>query len=265
MSGQMRTHARLVLATESPHGGVVSTFEVTCPLHAWVHLLTHRMLSRNARSMRATKVPYACGTATWIPDEWPVENGRMAPVGVVPVDVTPEARATWVDARDACVRAAMSLADMGVHRSVANRLLAPFQFVRGIVTATEWENFIRLRTAADAQREIAIIASDIREALAECIPVESDVHLPLVRDDERRRLGRLDSMRLSAARCARVSYGRAHARSVERDLALADRLLRNGHMSPFEHACVWREYVRSAYNLRRGWASFRWLLDHGEA
>lgn len=69
-------------------------------------------------------------------------------------------------------------------------------------------------------------------------------HLPLVdgRDmdgdgrSDRHPITALDLVKLSSARCARVSYlTHAGIRDPSADIALHDSLLTNGHMSPFEH------------------------------
>src|SRR5665811_2076049 len=129
---------------------------------------------------------------------------------------------------------------LNVHKQVANRLLEPFIWHTVIVTATEWENFFNLRCHADAQPEIRRAAEQMRLALEGSEPAElgeDEWHLPLIRpeDLEEDRPER-DLVKVSAGRCARVSYlTHAGVRDLDADIELHDRLLSSGHMSPLEH------------------------------
>lgn len=90
-------------------------------------------------------------------------------------------------------------------------------------------------------------------AYSASVPVERTQHVPFVEPDV---LFYWHAVRLSAARCARVSYGRPMAKSVEEDLVLAGTLQTSGHMSPFEHA------ARVAFEPvpgRRGNLTYPWL------
>lgn len=144
---------------------------------------------------------------------------------------------------------------LGVHKEVANRVLEPFMFVDVVITATEWTNFLALRTAGDTQGEHAFLAKAIYLALTGSTPrraQEGEWHLPFIReeDGEFARLMVQDSnyqtryplpmlkiqpatwtlARWSAARCARVSYlllDKPERPSPEDDDSTWDKL--NGH------------------------------------
>ena len=65
---------------------------------------------------------------------------------------------------------------------------------------------------------------------------------------------------VSAARCARVSYLNFSGDSdPEKDIRLADRLLKAEHMSPFEHQVKPRS---GQYGIYDGWQSYRWELEN---
>jgi Thymidylate synthase complementing protein len=132
-------------------------------------------------------------------------------------------------------------APLNVHKQIANRVIETFMWHTVIVTATDWSNFFALRTHAGAQPEIREIATLMRQAMIVSRPVAVEAggwHLPLIQDDERERAARdpLLWTKIAAARCARVSYLTHHGlRDLDQDIALHDRLLRDGHLSPFEH------------------------------
>lgn len=70
--------------------------------------------------------------------------------------------------------------------------------------------------------------------------------------------------KLSTARCARVSYlTHDGLRDVNADLALHDKLLASGHMSPFEHAAKvlpGRAHMPFYGNFRSPWIQYRKML-----
>lgn len=53
--------------------------------------------------------------------------------------------ASWLHARDLAIRSAQQLHGQGATKQLCNRLLEPFMYHKVIITATEWENFFKLR------------------------------------------------------------------------------------------------------------------------
>jgi thymidylate synthase ThyX len=158
---------------------------------------------------------------------------------------------------------------LNVHKQLANRLLEPFMWHTVIVTATEWDNFWHLRTHRDAQPEIRRIAVMMRNEWDCSRPLtcgNDEWHLPLTND---LRPGAPDgasledAIKICVGRCARVSYlTHSGHRDPSADVALHDRLLSSGHLSPFEHAArplsadeleVSGEWSANS----RGWISYR--------
>jgi thymidylate synthase ThyX len=164
---------------------------------------------------------------------------------------------------------------LNVHKQVANRLLEPFMWHTVIVTATEWDNFWHLRAHPDAQPEIQRIATLMKEAYDASTTTAvglGEWHLPLIDDVDRQEVagrpdGDLELIKISAGRCARVSYlthsgKRDHAADVE----LHDRLKDSGHMSPLEHPArpmEADELAESEFSGNfRGWHSYRKDFSH---
>jgi hypothetical protein len=81
-------------------------------------------------------------------------------------------------------------------------------------------------------------------------------HLPLVQDDERS-MPIEELKKVSAARCARVSYlTHDGKRDIEKDIELCERLRSDRHLSPFEHVATPSSEADLHANFR-GWVQMR--------
>lgn len=266
--------AKVLADSVSPSGYRLTTLEATFPRFVLAEFNTHRVFSRNSASSRA--IPIAKQLRRVLEDPYvPVEFGSNQPgmqAGPALVGEKREsAEREWLRARDDAVRRVLGLVSdpaalagdddldaallgveeairgksqpeawLNVHKQVANRLLEPFMWHTVIVTATEWENFFNLRCHPDAQPEIRLVAEGMRAAVEASQPAAldwSEWHLPLVRPEDRTQVASTeDLIKISAGRCARVSYlTHAGVRDLDADVQLHDRLLESGHMSPLEH------------------------------
>jgi thymidylate synthase ThyX len=254
--------ARVLLDSLSPSGVRLTTLEVTFPRFVLAEFNTHRVLSRNSASSRAiptNKLIERVVNDPVVPLEWGRNKAGMSADDVLGEAESDEAQGVWLSARDAAVEHARRLLALNVHKQELNRVLEPFLWHTVIVTATEWDNFFALRCSAAAQPEIRAAAVAMREALAASRPATVALgkwHLPLVQDDERNQP--IDSQKkISAARCARVSYlthdGR---REIGKDLDLHDRLRADRHLSPFEHVATPAAGAEFHANFR-GWLQMR--------
>jgi len=297
--------AKVLADSVSPAGHRLTTLEATFPRFVLAEFNTHRVFSRNSASSRA--IPIAKQLRRVLEDPYvPIEFGANQPGMQAGPALEGEKReaaeAEWLRARDDAVRHVLGLvtdprevrgdllaalerveeatgtrerpeAWLNVHKQVANRLLEPFIWHTVIVTATEWENFWNLRCHPDAQPEIRLIAERMRDAFEASRPTElteGEWHLPLVRPEDREEgTSSEDLIKISAGRCARVSYlTHAGVRDLEADIQLHDRLLESGHMSPLEHPArpltaaelAEREWSGNFH----GWFSYRKTIS-GEA
>ena len=178
----------------------------------------------------------------------------------------------WLEARDRAVDMARAFMEAGYHKQIANRLLEPFTHITTIITATEWDNFFKLRRHSDADPTMKALANAIYDAMGAPEDIlempEYGWHLPFISREERGcfATGREAAM-VSAARCARVSYLR-HDGSKPRlsdDIALSERLLSSGHMSPFEHQGRVPAHDDMGNHLKCGnfvgWHQFRKMVE----
>jgi thymidylate synthase ThyX len=299
--------ANVLADSKSPAGYRLTTLEATFPRFVLAEFNTHRVFSRNSASSRA--IPIAKQLRRVLEEPYvPIEFGSNQPGMQAGPALAGEKRDAaereWLLARDDAVRRVLALVAgpevlssggdlpgvlqgveetirtrtqpaewLNVHKQVANRLLEPFMWHTVIVTATEWDNFWNLRCHADAQPEIRLIAERMRGAVDSSKPAElgwDEWHLPLVRPEDREQVTSIeDLIKVSAGRCARVSYlTHAGERDLDADIQLHDRLLESGHMSPLEHPAqplsnADLEAGEWSANFR-GWRSYRKLIT-GEA
>lgn len=271
------------------------TFELTYPRYIHSEFMTHRVFSRNASSSRAIPVKRMIEQVRNNPVIPPkVFMNQKGMVGETEADVvtTIEFHALWGEAADNACKTAEMMEKLGIHKQHVNRILEPFQFIRVIVTATEWRNFFILRLAPDAQPEMRELAGVIYDEMdhyrdknvgilefnapsKHCVgifdPTNSDnvhtvVSLPYIIDEDIKKIGKEDYktlMKISAARCARVSYNNHDGSkpNIDKDLALYEHLYDGRHMSPMEHTCIRDDDYRKYANLT-GWKSLRYLVEN---
>lgn len=237
--------ANVLADSLAPTGDRLTTMAVRIALTVWAELLTHKDLSRASGSSRAVPVKrrvVQALTDPFAPDRFPLAQSGMQPAGYSePGTALHEACVRrWFAARDAAVHSALGFFADGVHKEIANRVIAPYLWNDGIVTATTWERFYELRLADSAQRQIRQAAEAMSDAMAAHSPrplYEDQWHLPLVGFDGDERFGTGERIQLSVARVARTSYlthdGR---RDPKADFRLYGDLRNDKHLSPFEMA-----------------------------
>jgi hypothetical protein len=297
----MGFEAKVLADSVSPAGHRLTTLEATFPRFVLAEFNTHRVFSRNSASSRA--IPVAKQLRRVLDDPYvPIEFGSNKPGMQAGPALTGAARDVaereWLAARDdavrhvlglitspenvaqyddlhACLEAAQGLLKappsewLNVHKQVANRLLEPFMWHTVIASSTTWDNFFNLRCHPDAQPEIRLVATKLRDAVERSVPTRlepDEWHLPLVGEAEREEASSLEELaKISIGRCARVSYlTHAGTRDLAADVSLYDRLLESGHMSPMEHAArpmTAAELEQSEWSGNfQGWIAHRKLI-----
>jgi thymidylate synthase ThyX len=271
-------NARIVLDSISPEGHRLTTMEVVMHRFVLAEFNTHRAFSRNSASSRAIptrKQMARVETETAFPVSWPCEQPGMQGGEELDGNLGDAANAVWRNAMQDAVRHATALAEIGVHKSVVNRLLEPFMWHTVIVSSTEWENFFGLRCNSLAQPEIRVAAELMQEAFEASEPSRlepGEWHLPYIDGVDRLAFessgeGIETAKAVSAARCARVSYlthdGR---RDHSKDVELYERLVSADppHLSPLEHVAAPSDSDASTGNFV-GWRQLRYELDAARA
>lgn len=244
--------AKVIEHSSSQDGVDLITLQLRYPRFIHSEFMTHRVFSRNASSSRAIPVAKMLAQVRndpAMPIHWGANQaGMQAHAELQGIDRS-RAAARWKLAAEAAANHAEVLNELGLHKQVANRILEPFQLISVIVTATEWANFFELRNHPDAQPEIRQLAVVMLEAISQSTAVPRDTesalsvnwHLPYVTPEERLLYPSqpVHLAKLSAARCARVSYLTHDGKTPdhEKDLELYERLVGGVplHASPIEH------------------------------
>ena len=254
----------------SPANVRLTTLQVRFPRIVLAEFNTHRMFSRNAASSRAIPVEKRIAEVRadpFIPAAFGANKRGMQAGDPLTGAQADSARVAWLQAATQACDRAEEMSAAGVHKQWANRLIEPFTWVEDIVTATEWANFYALRISEHAQPEIRTAAEYMKAAMDASEPtlvIPHMWHLPLVTEEDRAEFTPMDCARLSAARCARVSYlTHEGKRDPTADFALARRLQENGHMSPFEHPARPSADAGFVGNFR-GWVQLRKTLPNEE-
>ena len=263
--------ARVILDSISPAGRRITTLEVRMHRFVLAEFNTHRAFSRNSASSRAIPIANRIKEVREdpaLPVRWGANGKGMQDHGELSETLQGFCAAEWSNASWWAADFAELLSDAGLHKQWSNRLLEPFLWQTVIVTATDWRNFYAQRCHADAQPEMRAAAEAMRAAHLASEPVRRSLHLPYVEGYDGDDLDPYAAMKVSVARCARVSYlthdGR---RDIDADLALYDRLRSASppHLSPFEHVASARRDPDERLGNLRGWESERNFLERTNA
>ncbi len=113
-----------------------------------------------------------------------------------------------------------------------------------VITATEWGNFLELRSNQAANPKLRKVAKLAHGAIKASTPVvvsEGEWHLPFIQPDERNGIWEHTetARRVSIGRCVRGSHlSESGERDLVADQALFEPLVTMGHISPLEHVAT---------------------------
>lgn len=247
------------------------TMEIELHRYILPEFLTHRMFSRNFQSSRAlplAKQRTLVSNSPANPVYWGANRAGMVAGEELTGFRLYLAKLVWRFSLSSASLSHKLLEMFGVHKQVANRLIEPFMYTKGVVTASEkaYKAFFKLRCASDAQPEIRALAEAMRAAMESSQPKAlsvGDWHLPYVDLDSFK--GSLeDAKKVSVSCCAQVSY-RSLDDSIEKALKIYGMLnldensKGNPHASPCEHQAVVLEGKTrvGCGNFGFPWFSFR--------
>lgn len=249
------------------------TSQLTYPRYIHAELMTHRVFSRNASSSRAIPTNKLIENSLRdmvYPIEWGKNQaGMQSKSEVLSIEEQREAAYIWESMANYCAEGVKRLSDLGLHKQWANRPLEWFGNITTLVTTTEMSNWEDLRNHEMAQPEIHYLAKLWTEARNSSIPTlihsEDWWHLPYVTDDEKKNLTIDTLLKISTARCARVSYLTQEGVSptISKDLELYERLVGSVplHASPCEHQAKINPNPNEWSGNFRGWIQHRKLLE----
>ena len=266
----MNIDAKIIADSISPTGVRLTTFQLKYQRLFHSEVMTHRMLSRNASSSRAIPVQKMI-SQVWNNPAAPVHWGQNKPGMQAKESLTGWrlyfAKSLWAWSGRLMCAFAYGMMKIGLHKQVANRILEPWQYIHVVVTATDWDNFFKLRNHKDAQPEFQQLAALMWLKYIGNIPNKLAVgewHLPYIDSQEIMKYTTGELLKMSAARCARVSYVKHDGlnSSYEEDVKLYSRLIDSDppHMSPVEHQATPTKNKAYSGNFR-GWKQFRKIIE----
>lgn len=253
----------IIADSKSEFGHRLTSFLITFPRYILAEFNTHRMFGRNSASSRAipfNKMVKNVEENPFVPMKWMIDHKGMQGTKYVEDEACAQIRKDqWLHSRDAAVANAKmlhrSIDEMGVHpdndnyepitKQVCNRLLEPFMWHTVICTATEYQNYFALRANDAAEIHMQKLAYLMLDNYNEVQPLflrEQKWHTPFIAEEDH--LDFVDGIacKVSVARCARTSYtvvGEPDKKHMQtEDVELHDRLLAQGHMSPFENVAT---------------------------
>lgn len=262
VTGKGCISAEVIAHSISSDDKEVVTFVLEYPRFIHSEFMTHRMISKNSASSRAipvNKMIEHIKNSPAMPIHWGVNQpGMQASEEISQIEGVGGVKQWWTDCANMVVGEVHEMSiTFGLHKQVLNRLLEPFQMMRVVATATEWDNFFHLRKHKDAQPEIHELANVMWEALQQSAPEQlksGDWHTPFVSHsreveteeivyyigdidtDSYQQLTLEQALKVSASCCAQVSYRKTDT-SLEKALDIYQRLVDSEpvHASPFEH------------------------------
>lgn len=252
---------KVTVITDSTYlGSRLTTLELHYPRMILPELNTYRVFSRSTQSSRAVsgkRLRALVREDDFIPSFTAERKGMNGEL----VQDTEQMAQLWRRAREAALTAHEIGEQLGMHKQHLNRIIEPYQLVKTVVSSTTWDNFFNQRLALGddgvplAQPEMYELALQVQAALQRSEPrvlQEGEWHAPYMDS-----LPTGSSLLISAARCARVSY----LSPPGEDLALAFRLIRDGHWGPFEHVAKAEKNTTGHRNFAPQWYQLRALYN----
>ena len=282
--------AVVIADSVNPAGKRITTLELEYPRFIHAELMTHRQFSRNSSSSRAVPVQRMIEQVQQSPAtplHWGKNKAGMQASEQLDEQSKQQAKQVWKNAANAAVEHARLLSEQGLHKQVTNRLLEPFQTMKVLVTATEFNNFFALRLHEDAQPEIRELAVKMQEAMQASKPQALKygmLHLPYVESkvdnkaqvfySNGKEITAEQATQVSCSCCAQVSYRKLDT-SLEKASEIFKKLVESKpvHASAMEHAAMcydteakhegWTHYDKY-HNVWsgnfQGWVQYRQLI-----
>lgn len=263
--------AKIVADSINRLGNRLTTFQIRVPKWLLAEINTHRSLSRSFNSSRAIPAKTFRQVASYSPVNYGKNQSGMQGAEELEGFNLLLAKFGWEVGRAGAKISHRILEASGLHKQYTNRVLEAYTWADGVLSGTEWENFLLLRCDADAQPDIMILANQIRELLGSNEPKmveDGHWHLPFIDQSskleiaEMRQKGYCQQL-ISAARVARVSYGYGSTFNLAKDYKRGCMLLeaRIPHISPFEMVAIAGKGGSGNY---QGWRQLRKDLEEEE-
>ena len=269
----------------------ISTLLLTLPRTVLAELLMHRVFSRSGASTRAIPIEKQVQNMLYnmyIPEVWfTPHRGMQGSRIITDTGHIEELRHNYIGQAINSAKYVISHSKT-VSKGILGRILEPFTFQKELVTATEWDNFLKLRgvkeeniekldgvrinsqaiiesgSLTEAEINMTVLAEQIRRVLDSPAEIKQwgEWHMPFY-SDELESFNEKEKLLICSARCARLSYLNFNGKSnPEDDLRLStQKLLPLHHSNPFEHCAKLTPYSNHSFANFKGWKSFRYVLE----
>lgn len=251
------------------NGERIITFELYIWRPIWVHLVTYRRASRNSSSSRAIPVD-KMKENFYFPELIGKKHNGMMPNEFL----QNEELDTFLNDVKSLSNTILAFIDKykdTVSKSILNRFLEPFTMNHVLFTTNiaSFQHIFKQRCSKKygdglAEPNLSMLVDQMYENVINNNPIESDYHVPFW-DDEINNSGDFEyAAKIAGARCARISYTPHDLDKIDidRDLQLSNKLIQNGHYSPFEHCIINKELVNyPKHPFLKKCVSFRQYLE----
>jgi len=273
--------AKVIQDSISPQGKRITTYELNHVRFVHAEFLTHRVFSRNSASSRAIPIEKMIETIEKnpaMPIHWGKNQSGMQAKEQLEGHKLWQAQQIWLSACSNAIQHSRNMANLGVHKQIANRITEPYQWMKVIMTTTEDVNWYWLRDHPDAQPEIRELAICMQSAKDNSVPMliyPGEWHVPYVtrervvdginyftvsninEDGISFTVAKLtvDEAKMISARCwAQVSYSK-NDDSLEKAEVVFGRLIDSEpvHASPVEHQATPMDEEKNDHNRAFSW------------
>jgi thymidylate synthase ThyX len=241
---------------------ILISMKLTYPLCIHSEFMTYRRFARNSASLRAIPTKKLIDMVRQYPFIPKFTKNQKGMESNALLSEQLEAENIWLKGRDEAIKTAEKLDALGVAKQDVNRVLAPYLWNTIIATAPffDWLHLLNQRLKPDADPKFQELALHIKDALRSFTLERSNFHYPFGRFGNKVH----DTIVRNVAACARISYLSRGEFTLEQDQELYDRLLSNGHWSPFDHIAEFNE-SESNDSIWKCWIPYRSKLPQWES
>ncbi len=255
--------AKVIADSINETGQRLTTFELEFPRLILSECNTHGAIEKNTSSSRA--IPVAKMLDHILEQNLkPIYFGSKKSGMQAGNELTGEGldfvKCVWGSSLESAVEYAEMLDKAGVAKEVTNRITEPYQLIKAVWSATDWDNWFNLRLEKDADPNICMLAYKMYEAMSKSKPQllkKGEYHLPYVetvnavKGDKNESckaychpngydfLKLEDAIKYSVASCAQVSY-RSEGMTLDKAEKIWNMLVKSEvvHASPLTHVAT---------------------------
>ena len=178
--------AKVIADSINETGQRLTTFELEFPRLILSECNTHGAIEKNTSSSRAIPVSKMLDhilEQNLKPIYFGSKKSGMQAGNELTDEELDFVKCVWGSSLESAVEYAEMLDKAGVAKEVTNRITEPYQLIKAVWSATDWENWFNLRLEKDADPNICMLAYKMYEAMSKSVPVllkKGEYHLPYV-------------------------------------------------------------------------------------